>query len=199
MNEKLKDTNPPPTAAQNCLRKYIMFTCLMVLVTVITTTGVATINKLQHLYGAFYIPLVFLVLGAIPVSVLLIIEKLRETFPLNEGLISLSVLLWSIALPAVSKSMGSFIFAPWIITIIVAVLTLIIGYRTVKRSAKVSIILLSVAGGITVLGIILLIAFRLAQREITAVILSGIFLASAVLIVLYLAGQGIKRCNNETT
>ncbi|CAH8865225.1 unnamed protein product [Trichobilharzia szidati] len=141
------------------------------------------------MYGAFYIPLVFLVLGAIPVSVLLIIEKLRETFPLNEALISLSVLLWSIALPAVSKSMGSFIFAPWIITIIVAVVTLIIGYRTVKRSAKVSIILLSVAGGITVLGIFVLIAFRLAQREITAVILSGIFLASAVLIVLYLTGQ----------
>ncbi|CAH8865945.1 unnamed protein product [Trichobilharzia szidati] len=95
--------------------------------------------------------------------------------------------------------MGFLIFAPWIITIIVALLTLIIGYRTVKRSAKVSIILLSVAGGITVLGIILLIAFRLAQREIIAVILSGIFLASAVLIVLYLTGQGIKRCNNETT
>uniref|UniRef100_A0AA85J457 Uncharacterized protein n=1 Tax=Trichobilharzia regenti TaxID=157069 RepID=A0AA85J457_TRIRE len=139
------------------------------------------------------------VLGAVPVSMLFVITKLRETFPYNELLISLSVLLWSFALPAVTKSMGLSIFAPWTFTIILAVLTLIIGYKTVKRSTKVSIILLGVAGGITVLGITVLIAFRITGREVTAVILSGIILAIAVLLVLYLTGQGIKRCNNETT
>ncbi|CAH8865227.1 unnamed protein product, partial [Trichobilharzia szidati] len=47
------------TAARSCLQKYIMFTYSMVLVTVITTTCVATIEALRHLYDAFYIPLVF--------------------------------------------------------------------------------------------------------------------------------------------
>nr|CAH8865422.1 unnamed protein product [Trichobilharzia regenti] len=118
----------------------------------------------------------FLVLGTIPVSMLFIIEKVREMFPLNEVLISLSV-----------------------ITVILAVVAVIIGYKTVKQSAKVSIILLSIAGGIIVLDIILLIASRVAKRKLIAVILSGIFLAFAVLIVLYLTGQGLKRCNNQTT
>ncbi|CAH8864307.1 unnamed protein product, partial [Trichobilharzia szidati] len=169
---------PPPdivfsgktTAAQSCLQKYIIFTCSMVLVTVITTTCVAAIEALRYLYDAFYIPLVFSVLGATFLLVLSINEKVRVTFPLNDVLISLSVLLWSIALPVVTKSMGFFIFVPWGITITVAVMTLIIGYKTVKRSAK-----------------------RIA------VILFGIFLAIALLIVLYLTGQGIKRCNKETT
>ncbi|CAH8865251.1 unnamed protein product, partial [Trichobilharzia szidati] len=118
--------------------------------------------------------------------VLSINEKVRETFPLNDVLISLSVLSWSIALPVVTKSVGFSIFSPWGITITVAVMALIIGYKTVKRSAKVSFILLGVAGGITVLGIILLIALRLTKRELIAGILFGIFLAFAVLIVLYL-------------
>ncbi|CAH8864951.1 unnamed protein product [Trichobilharzia szidati] len=161
----------------------------MVLVTVITTTCVATIKELQYLYDVVYMPLVVSVLGAVLLLVLSINEKVRETFPLNDVLISLSVLLWSIALPAITKSMGLLIFAPWVIAIILAVVTLIIGYKTVKRSAKVSIILLSVAGGITVLGISVLIALKIAQRELIAVILFGIFLAFAVLIVLYLTGQ----------
>nr|CAH8865404.1 unnamed protein product [Trichobilharzia regenti] len=182
MNQKLKDTNLPFTAAVTCLRKYITFTCLMHLMTMITTTCVA-----------------YFVLGAVPVSLLFVITKLREKFPYNELLISLSVLLWSFALPAVTKSMGLSIFAPWTITIILAVVTLLFGYRTEKRSTKVSITLLGVAGGITVLGITVLIAFRITGREVTAVILSGIILAIAVLLVLYLTGQGIKRCNNETT
>ncbi|CAH8865235.1 unnamed protein product, partial [Trichobilharzia szidati] len=187
------------TAARSCLQKYIIFTYSMVLVTVITTTCVATIEALRHLYDAFYIPLVFSVLGATFLLVLSINEKVRETFPLNDVLISLSVLSWSIALPVVTKSVGFSIFSPWGITITLAVMALIIGYKTVKRSAKVSFILLGVAGGITVLGIILLIALRLTKRELIAVILFGIFLAFAVLIVLYLTGQGIKRCNKETT
>ncbi|CAH8865229.1 unnamed protein product, partial [Trichobilharzia szidati] len=76
----------------------------MVLVTVITTTCVATIEALRYLYDAFYIPLVFSVLGATFLLVLSINEKVRETFPLNDVLISLSVLSWSIALPVVTKS-----------------------------------------------------------------------------------------------
>uniref|UniRef100_A0AA85J390 Uncharacterized protein n=1 Tax=Trichobilharzia regenti TaxID=157069 RepID=A0AA85J390_TRIRE len=199
MNEKVKDINLPSTAAQTCLKKYIIFTCLMVLVTVITTTCVATIEALRYLYDTFYMALGFLVLGAIPVSLLFIIEKVRTTFPLNEVLISISVLLWSFTLPAVTKSMGFLIFAPWGITVILAVVAVIIGYKTVKQSAKVSIILLGIAGGTTLLDIILLIALRLANHELIAVILSGIILALAALIVLYLTGQGIKRCNNETT
>nr|CAH8865208.1 unnamed protein product [Trichobilharzia regenti] len=186
------------TAAQTCLRKYIIFSCLMVLVTIITTSCGATIPHLERLYKFFYVPLVFSVLGAIPVSLLFIIVKLKESFPLNEVLISLSVLLWSFAIPAISKSMKYLIFAPWSIAITLAVVTLIIGYKTVKRSTKVSIILLSIAGGITMLGLILLIALRI-KFELLAVILSGIFLAFAVLIVLYLTGQGIKRCYNATT
>nr|CAH8865732.1 unnamed protein product [Trichobilharzia regenti] len=199
MNKKLKNTKLPSTIAQTCLRKYIIFTCLMVLVTMITTTCVATIPALRNLYDTFYMALGFLVLGAIPVSMLIIIEKVREIFPLNEVLISLSVLLWSFAIPAVTKSMRFLVFAPWGITVILDVVALIIGYKTVKQSAKVSIILLGIAGGIILLDIILLIALRVAQRELIAVILCGIFLAFAVLIVLYLTGQGVKRCNNETT
>nr|CAH8822053.1 unnamed protein product [Trichobilharzia regenti] len=109
----------------------------------ITTTSVSTIDGLRYLYDTFNMPLGFLVLGSIPVSVLLIMEKLRETFLLIEVLISLSVLLWSVALPAVTKCMELLIFAPCVITIMLDLLTLIIGYETVKRSSKRIAVLLS--------------------------------------------------------
>nr|CAH8820148.1 unnamed protein product [Trichobilharzia regenti] len=185
--------------------------------------GVANTESLRYLYESFYMPLVFLILGAIPVLPLSIFQKLEEDFPLNEILIALSVLLWSLALHTITTILRRFIIVPWGITIILAVVPLIIGCKTEKQSAKKRIILMGVACGMILLSVVLLIAFRLSKFEKTAYISTGLSLAFAIQLVgqtlnfedihvlfvfhseffnyqvLYLAGQGLKRCGNATT
>uniref|UniRef100_A0AA85J4C8 Uncharacterized protein n=2 Tax=Trichobilharzia regenti TaxID=157069 RepID=A0AA85J4C8_TRIRE len=72
-----------------CLRRFIIFTCLLVLMTMITTICTATITTLQRLYDIFYVPFVFIILGILSVILFTNMEEIQGRFPANYAFMAL--------------------------------------------------------------------------------------------------------------
>nr|CAH8865214.1 unnamed protein product [Trichobilharzia regenti] len=187
------------TSSRVCLRRFIIFTCLLVLMTMITTICTATITALQRLYDIFYVPFVFIVLGILSVIVFTYVEEIQERFPANYAFMALCILFESLGLPVLTRSLRWWTLLAWSLAIVVAVTALTIGYKMERRRKKVSIILLSTAGGMMVSAIIVLIALRLSGFLKTSSIISGLIVIATISIVLYIIGQRLQRCSEEPT
>nr|CAH8865204.1 unnamed protein product [Trichobilharzia regenti] len=138
-------------------------------------------------------------LGSIPTAVIIFVKAVQERLALNIGLIVLAVLLLSFGIPGLTADKGLWNILSWILTMAVSFTTLIIGYRMEKLTKKASIIVLGLAGGIAALGVILWIALGVAQYPVAAKYVSALIVIFAILMVLYLTGQGIKRCGKAET
>nr|CAH8865190.1 unnamed protein product [Trichobilharzia regenti] len=171
----------------------------MVLLTIIITMCAATIPPFRDLCEKLYLPIPFFVLGIIPMGVFLLAKNIQERFPLNYVLVVLALLLLSFAIPGIKAALQLWNILSWTLTIAVSVSALIFGYKMEKLSKKSSIILLSLAGGLALVGIIVLITLKVTVHGIISTILPALIIVFAILMVLYLTGQGIKRCSKADT
>ncbi|CAH8839622.1 unnamed protein product [Trichobilharzia szidati] len=132
-------------------------------------------------------------------GVFLFAKNVQERFPLNYALVVLALLLLSFAIPGITAALWLWNILSWTLTMAVSVGALIFGYKMEKLSKTSSIIVLSFAGGITVVGIIVLITLKVTLNGIISTILPALIIVFAILMVLYLTGQGIKRCSKADT
>ncbi|CAH8839619.1 unnamed protein product, partial [Trichobilharzia szidati] len=199
MGETPRNTKPGVISAESCYLKYLILTCTMVLLTIIITMCAATIPPFRDLCEKLYLPSAFFVLGIIPMGVFLFAKNVQERFPLNYALVVLALLLLSFAIPGITAALWLWNILSWTLTMAVSVGALIFGYKMEKLSKTSSIIVLSFAGGITVVGIIVLITLKVTLNGIISTILPALIIVFAILMVLYLTGQGIKRCSKADT
>nr|CAH8865108.1 unnamed protein product [Trichobilharzia regenti] len=199
MYETSKNAKFAVTYAEGCYLKYLILSCATVLMTIIITMCSATIPTLQKVYGTPLLPFIFFVLGLTLTGVILFVKKVHERSSLFIGLLILAVLLLSWGIPGITAAVGLWNILSWFLTLAVSVAALILGYKKEKLSKKASIIFLSFAGGIAGVGFIVFITLIATKNHNISAYLTPLIFICALLTVLYLTGQGIKRCSRPET
>ncbi|CAH8864647.1 unnamed protein product [Trichobilharzia szidati] len=188
IREEMDEENPK----KSFIEMYFVDCCILVAVTVIITVSVASLEVIGNLFSAVYVPIIFLAVGLISLAVVILVKKLQKIRGVNPVLILLTVFSWSFAAASLTKSLGLWTLLAWSAAIILAVSAVILGYVTERLTENVYMIIFYVAMLLAVIGGILFIFLHFFKRNIRDLAF-GEFLATSLILILYLTGQTIQQ------
>ncbi|CAH8864645.1 unnamed protein product [Trichobilharzia szidati] len=190
-----------PTSSGFCVLKCIIFTCIMLVTTIIFTLLFANIKVLRKLDFPFYVSTALISVGALPATVLFIEEKIEDFLLVNYMLVALSVLISSLGVAYLTRFLRLWSLLAWLLAMFLADVAMKVGYSLMQMTHKgdnITIILIVV---FILLGCLLLLPAFYLDYRVPGFILFSVFVGLGLILALFLAGQGLKLCykRNEIT
>nr|CAH8865038.1 unnamed protein product [Trichobilharzia regenti] len=198
MGEILPNTVNGQTRARICLLQYVIFTSIMVVITMITTLLVANINTLQNLLSTWHISLALILFGAVFASVLILVQKVESQFPANYIFLLLTVLTSSCGIAGLTESFHLWTALSWSLAILLAVIAVLVGYKLRPLSRTGDNIMIILAFVLMLLGVILLASVYFSGYKVAAYIVFSVLFGLGLTVALFLTAQVLKLCSQKS-
>nr|CAH8864202.1 unnamed protein product [Trichobilharzia regenti] len=140
-------------------------------------------------------PVIFMILGLIPILLALFVKKLGKKTIVIYGLFLLTVFVWSLAIPASSIFAEKRSIVSWLVAIFLGLSLVEGGYKFKKISGKAKLIIITSAAVLMLLGAILFMVMVLSKPLEILKFVSGAFLILSGILVLFLVGKFLKECD----
>nr|CAH8864210.1 unnamed protein product [Trichobilharzia regenti] len=176
MKEAFKNGITRANFTLSCVKTYVILTSIMIGMTFVITMMVYYIRIIRVQIEKTYMPVIFMILGIIPILLALFVKKLGKKTIVIYGLFLLTVFVWSLAIPASSIFAEKRSIVSWLVAIFLGLSLVEGGYKFKKISTKAKLIIITSAAVLMLLGVILFMVMVLSKPLEILKFVSGAFL-----------------------